>query len=348
MTIGERIQLCRKQLELSQEDLGQKLLVSRQTISLWEKDQTVPTIDNLIRLKEIFGVSVDEMLGLAHTEQNNEILPNEAYRFTFSKEECKEIYRLQRRSFYKKPIIFTLICVFLIASLIGISAPAILVGFAFGILFIGATFHIKGIFTYNKVLKRSIERICESTYEYKVFENYLCINIYRQNERIHEFKCYFADIEQLQLLGKWLLLQFGGQTFIIREGDLHESSAIYSYMHNNPSKTLKPLIHDKWDIICETSNIVLSVMYVLWGWVFSFLGIMFFSLGSPDEPFKAICHYCSSALLLLTPIFCILGIVFSVLFRKKKAYVASFIIQFSPFLTLGIAVVLFFLSVLMI
>ena len=30
------------------EGLGQKLLVSRQTISLWEKDQTVPTIDNLI------------------------------------------------------------------------------------------------------------------------------------------------------------------------------------------------------------------------------------------------------------------------------------------------------------
>lgn len=58
MTVGERIQMHRKQLGISQEELGQKLLVSRQTISLWEKDQTVPTIDNLIRLKEIFNVSV--------------------------------------------------------------------------------------------------------------------------------------------------------------------------------------------------------------------------------------------------------------------------------------------------
>ena len=61
---------------MSQEELGQKLLVSRQTISLWEKDQTVPTIDNLIRLREIFGVSVDEILGFETIEQNNEILPN--------------------------------------------------------------------------------------------------------------------------------------------------------------------------------------------------------------------------------------------------------------------------------
>ena len=63
MTIGERIQVLRKNLGLSQDELGQRLLVSRQTVSLWENDQTVPTIDNLKRLKEIFGVSVDEILG---------------------------------------------------------------------------------------------------------------------------------------------------------------------------------------------------------------------------------------------------------------------------------------------
>ena len=62
MTVGETIQKYRKERKMSQEELGQLLLVSRQTVSLWEKDQTVPTLDNLMRLKEIFGVSVDEML----------------------------------------------------------------------------------------------------------------------------------------------------------------------------------------------------------------------------------------------------------------------------------------------
>ena len=62
MTIGEKIQKQRKDLGISQEELAQKLLVSRQTISQWEKGQTVPTIDNLLRLKDVFGISADEIL----------------------------------------------------------------------------------------------------------------------------------------------------------------------------------------------------------------------------------------------------------------------------------------------
>ena len=56
---------------LSQEELAKSLLVSRQTISLWENGQTLPTIDNLIRLKEIFGVSLDEMLSEECTDAPN-------------------------------------------------------------------------------------------------------------------------------------------------------------------------------------------------------------------------------------------------------------------------------------
>ena len=64
MTVGQRIQEHRKKNGLSQEELGQRLLVSRQTVSLWETDQTLPTVDNLLLLKEIFGISVDELLGV--------------------------------------------------------------------------------------------------------------------------------------------------------------------------------------------------------------------------------------------------------------------------------------------
>ena len=71
MTIGESICKHRKEQGLSQEALGKKLLVSRQTISLWEKDQTLPTIDNLIRLKEIFGTSIDEILACNSDKPEN-------------------------------------------------------------------------------------------------------------------------------------------------------------------------------------------------------------------------------------------------------------------------------------
>ena len=62
MRLGERIQTYRKKSNLSQEALGEKLALSRQTISLWEKDKTMPTVDNLVRLAEIFSVSVENLI----------------------------------------------------------------------------------------------------------------------------------------------------------------------------------------------------------------------------------------------------------------------------------------------
>jgi len=259
MTVGEKIQKYRKDLNLSQEELGQKLLVSRQTISLWEKDQTVPTIDNLMRLSDIFGISVDEILNSENKEQNAEIQPNESYRFTFLKQELNEIYRLQRKSIYKRPIIFTVLCILMIVFFIGSSAPDVMIGFSFGMFLIGAVSHIKGIRAYSKAWKNSTERICKSVYEYKVFENYISVNIYRENEKIRESKCFFTDIEQIQQFGKWLFLQFGGQSFIIRKSDLKENSAFYSYMYKNPSKIIEPPVSNKW----RTISIILFVASLL-------------------------------------------------------------------------------------
>ncbi len=259
MTVGEKIQKYRKVLDLSQEELGQKLLVSRQTISLWEKNQTVPTIDNLMRLSDIFKISVDEILNSENKEQNAEIQPNESYRFTFSKQELNEIYRLQRKSVYKRPIIFTGICVLMIVFFIGSSAPDAIIGFAFGMFLIGAISHIKRLQAYSKAYKNSTERICKSIYEYKVFDNYISVNIYRENERIQDSKCFFTDIEQIQQFGKWLFLQFGGQSFIIRKSDLKENSAFYSYMYKNPAKAVDTPIPNKW----KTASILLFVVSLL-------------------------------------------------------------------------------------
>ncbi len=259
MTVGEKIQMYRKQLEMSQEELGQKLLVSRQTISLWEKDQTVPTIENLIRLREVFGVSVDDILGFDNAKQKDEILPNETYQFHFTKDELNEIHRLQRKNIYRRPIIFTLCCIFLIICAIGGSAQSAATGFIFGMSLLGIVSHIKGIRIYRKNWNNSANRICESTYEYKVFEDYMHISIYRENEKVHESKCFFADIEQIQQFDKWLFLQFGGQAFIFRKEDLKESSTFFSYMHKNPSKIVEKPMHNRWKVL----SIILFVASLL-------------------------------------------------------------------------------------
>lgn len=259
MTIGEKIQKHRKSLGLSQEELGQQLLVSRQTISLWEKDQTVPTIDNLIRLKDIFGTSVDEILDIETKETVSEIEPTETYQFEFAKTELNKIYRLQRKQIYKKTVLFISLCILLILFFIVSSAPELMIGLVFGMLLIGTINYIKGIRTYSKAWKNSVERICKSIYEYKIFENYISLSIYREGEKVRESKCYFTDIEKIQQFGEWMFFQFGGQSFIVRKSDLKENSAFYSYMYKNPAKATDNLLPNKWG----TASTVLFVASIM-------------------------------------------------------------------------------------
>lgn len=64
MTLGERILKYRKKAGISQEELADRLNVTRQSISLWETDQTLPSLDNLIALAQIFNISMDELCGM--------------------------------------------------------------------------------------------------------------------------------------------------------------------------------------------------------------------------------------------------------------------------------------------
>ena len=64
MTTGQRIAAKRKELELSQESLGEALEVSRQSIYKWESDTSLPDIDKLVALSRLFHVSVGWLLGV--------------------------------------------------------------------------------------------------------------------------------------------------------------------------------------------------------------------------------------------------------------------------------------------
>ena len=65
MTLGQRIQELRKQSNLSQEALGEKLGVSRQAVSRWEMDGAVPEVDKLIAMGRLFEVDLNDLLQVA-------------------------------------------------------------------------------------------------------------------------------------------------------------------------------------------------------------------------------------------------------------------------------------------
>ncbi|WP_347354027.1 helix-turn-helix domain-containing protein [Acetoanaerobium noterae] len=62
MILADKIILLRKKSGWSQEELAEKLNVSRQSISKWEGAQSVPGMDKILQLSEIFGVSTDYLL----------------------------------------------------------------------------------------------------------------------------------------------------------------------------------------------------------------------------------------------------------------------------------------------
>lgn len=68
MTMGEKIQLLRKKQNWSQETLAEKLSVSRQAVSLWERDESQPELDKLLKLAKIFSVTTDYLIDDSVTE----------------------------------------------------------------------------------------------------------------------------------------------------------------------------------------------------------------------------------------------------------------------------------------
>ena len=62
MTLGEKICRLRKARGLSQGDLADTLGVSRQSVSKWETDSSVPDLDKLVALSRRFGVTLDELV----------------------------------------------------------------------------------------------------------------------------------------------------------------------------------------------------------------------------------------------------------------------------------------------
>ena len=62
MELGKQIKKYRTEANLSQEELADKIFVSRQTISNWENDKNYPDIKSLVLMSEVFRVSLDNLI----------------------------------------------------------------------------------------------------------------------------------------------------------------------------------------------------------------------------------------------------------------------------------------------
>lgn len=73
MNIGEKLYELRKEKNLSQEEVADRLNVTRQTVSKWETNQSTPDFDKIVPLCELFEISTEELLtGKKSTQKSEE------------------------------------------------------------------------------------------------------------------------------------------------------------------------------------------------------------------------------------------------------------------------------------
>ena len=86
--LGERLFKLRRDKKLSQEEVAEKLNVTRQTISKWETDQSMPDFDKVVPLCELYGITTDELfieLKRKETSKNTEFVIDSAEKLKTSK-----------------------------------------------------------------------------------------------------------------------------------------------------------------------------------------------------------------------------------------------------------------------
>ena len=79
MKIGDKLKKARMDKKLTQEEVAEKIFVSRQSISNWENNKTYPDIGNVIALSDLYQISLDELLKgsdnfMKHLEESTDIV----------------------------------------------------------------------------------------------------------------------------------------------------------------------------------------------------------------------------------------------------------------------------------
>lgn len=125
---SENLKTLRKQKGFSQEELASRLHVVRQTISKWEKNLSVPDADTLIRLAEILGVSVSELLGSKIETENGNVTNDVAEQLSRINEQLAIKNRRSRRIWKAIAAIAIILVVFFLISvftMMSLSVPAL-------------------------------------------------------------------------------------------------------------------------------------------------------------------------------------------------------------------------------
>lgn len=241
MTVGESIRFYREKQGLSMEELGRKLQVSQQTVALWETDKTLPTAENLLRLREIFGVPVDAILTASSMPPPAEEPPRETHRFRYSHTELKAVFRaLSWKRYWRGMIIYVLLMLCLFALMAAADDSGILACIVLGAFLPGVILRIKGYLKNRKAWESGARRMLGCTYTYELYDWYLKLTVSRDGKIRKTMRIDFFDIERTQEIRGFLVLWAEGQMLLVKTDALYPGSFFYTQCQFSRNRTVKP------------------------------------------------------------------------------------------------------------
>ncbi len=269
MSIGEKIQYYRKKAGLSQEELGQKLFVSRQTVSQWEQDKTVPTVDNLVLLKKVLGVSTDDLLDDIEIE-DGEQKPLEQYDFTYSKTEINMIYNCLYRGHFIRTVLFSALCIFYAVIPAAEPKNSALVFFSAAVALVGVLTLIRLFIISDKTKKALLKQFDDKTFIYEVFDGYFTLRINKNNDEVKKLKISFDGVERRLDSENFILFVCGQELLVVKKNEIKEYSALNSVTAPHP-KALYAKKRFLSVLLCILSSVSIIAAFIVFTIVAVFL-----------------------------------------------------------------------------
>lgn len=112
MSFGEKLQDLRRRAGMSQDTLAERLDVSRQAVSKWERDETMPETEKLVRIAQLFDASLDELLLDREPPKEPEPQPQPQYRPVYRHDYASQFRRHGYKLGYVLIAIGAIVCAF--------------------------------------------------------------------------------------------------------------------------------------------------------------------------------------------------------------------------------------------
>ncbi len=293
-TFGQRLQTLRKQNDLSQETLAKLLYVTRQSISLWENDKAMPSIDLLMRLGSIFSVSVDELL-------DNPTVPTEKsfskHTTVYSKELLYDAFKnenyILRTIVLCVAVIYAFLGIFLVSGVVKVpgadvspifSLIPIITG-VFGLLMSVGLWTFYFILYYimrkkvNKLINKNLSKLEVITFKHN-------FQVKEYKEQTETYTIPYSQISIVTETEKYYIINLINKEIVVvdknnAKGDTAYIQKVSSLYHKHKKRYIYPTHKqsEKKIIFTKYASIVLCIASIISLWCSLFIAMIPLSTG---------------------------------------------------------------------